>query len=131
MANNRFSRAILLRRYTLVQLGLSHYMITCFLQPYQARSASCLDSQLHWTGIELRPIGRVSIGTNGLPSRIFKLLPISCLTIAVAYDEDAPLCREVCLTKRIAADHRRRNVGVAAKRRFMIVAGVAQGFFMF
>src|ERR671922_189547 len=42
-----------------------------------------------------------------------------------AHDKDAPLRRQVRLTRPVAADHRRRNVGVAAERRFMIVTGVA------
>jgi hypothetical protein len=90
-----------------------------------ASSAYDLRRKRCWTGIELRAIGRILVAGDDLPSLALKLLPVCCLTIAVAYDEDAPLCCEVRLTCLKAADHRRRNIGVTLKRRFVVVTGVA------
>jgi len=90
-----------------------------------ASSAYDPHRKLRWTGIELQPIGRVSIGANGLPGRVLKLLPVSCLAMAIAHHEDTPLHCDVRLASFIAANHWRRNIGVATKRRLVIVAGVA------
>jgi hypothetical protein len=90
-------------------------------------SSSAYDPRrkLFWTEIKLRAIGRVSISANGLSGRVLKMLPVRRLPISIAHDEDAPLRREVCLARPVAADHRRRNRGVAAERRLVIVTGVA------
>jgi hypothetical protein len=65
------------RRFQSVRVGVTIVadarclsLICSFLQPHQARSADCLDSKLCRTGIELRPIGCVSIGATGLPGRV-------------------------------------------------------------
>src|SRR5690349_22682182 len=83
-------------------------MLNVASSAYDPRRKRC------WTGIELRAIGRISIVGDDLPGCLLKLLPVCRLTITVAHDKDAPLRREVRLARLIAADHRRRNVGVAA-----------------
>src|SRR6266508_3969485 len=106
-------------RSILIALSARTMMVNVSSSAYYPRSKLC------WTGIELRPIGRVSIAGDDLPGHILKRLPVRRLPICVAHHEDAPLRREVCLVRLIAADHRRRNGGVAAQRHLVIVTGVA------